>query len=199
MFWISYQRRPEGALCMSNASETVSVLLQTLIQNTCGYSLRLVVVFLFATLFLSTGIMYPNKSFYILLCTFQHCIVYVWLRNEDGKRWEGIPRWDWAGTVQVTACKLWRKVQSPHIVRALGRVTNFSNSCSSIMMPAGLPEYVFIPLSGLLSCLGDKQCHWDDGSNQPGFLARGKHHIDMAVLLPEPDEAKNKMAASPRG
>lgn len=37
----------------------------------------------FAALFLSTGMIYPNKSFYILLCIFS--IASVRLRNEDGQ------------------------------------------------------------------------------------------------------------------
>lgn len=62
---------------MSNVSEIGSGLLQTLTQNTWGYSSMSFTVFLFAAFFLSTGIMYPNKAFYILLCTFQRCIAYV--------------------------------------------------------------------------------------------------------------------------
>lgn len=41
-------------------------------------------------------------------------------------------------------------------------------------MPVGLPEPVSILVSELLSCLGNKQSHWDDSSNQSGLLALGK-------------------------
>lgn len=66
-------------------------------------------------------------------------------------------------------------------------------------MPGGLPELVSIPVSGLLSCLGDKQCHWDDGLNQLGLLTLGNHHTDMSVLLPKPGKTRRRMTMSPRG
>lgn len=102
------------------------------------------------------------------------------------------------GTAQATAYKLSNaKSNLPCTVGACVRVTNLSYR--GIMMPAGLPESVSIPVSGLLSCLGDKECHQEDGSNQTGFLARGKHHADMPVLLPGPDEAISRMAVSLQG
>lgn len=66
-------------------------------------------------------------------------------------------------------------------------------------MPAGLSKSVAIPVSGLLSRLGDKRYRRDDGSIQPGFLARGKHHADMPVRLPEPGKTRIKMAVSSWG
>lgn len=48
----------------------------------------------FAALFLS---IYPDKSSYVLLCTFPFCITYVRLRNEEGRREEANPMKDWAG------------------------------------------------------------------------------------------------------
>lgn len=101
------------------------------------------------------------------------------------------------GTAQATVCKLSdAKSSLPCSVSALARVKNLSNSYGGIMMPSGLPEPVSIPLSGLLSCLQDKQCLQDDGSNEPGLLAQGQHHTDMPVLLPETDEARNSTAVS---
>lgn len=71
--------------------------------------------------------------------------------------------WDWAAAVQATAREHSdAKSNLPCTVSAPVRITNLSNSYRGIMMTAGLKS-VSTPVSRLLSCLGDKQHHWDDG------------------------------------
>lgn len=61
---------------------------------------------------------------------------------------------------------------SPVLFSTPVKIMNLSSSYRGIMMTAGLKS-VSMPVSRLLSCLGIKQCHWGDGSKQPGFLAWG--------------------------
>lgn len=85
----------------------------------------------------------------------------------------------------ATACQCSdAKSNLPCTLSAPLRITNLSNSYRGIMMTAGLKS-VSTPVSRLLSCLGDKQCHQDDGVKQPGFLACRNHNAAEPVLLPE--------------
>lgn len=97
----------------------------------------------------------------------------VWLRNEDGMGKNpslygtGLPQYSPQHVNMVMQSAI-----SPVLFSTPVKIMNLSSSYRDIMMTAGLKS-VSMPVSRLLSCLGIKQCHWGDGSKQPGFLAWG--------------------------
>lgn len=87
--------------------------------------------------------------------------------------------WDWAASVRATTCQC--SDTKPNLPCTLSAPVR---KLICLILTAGLKS-VSTPVSRLLRCLGDRQCHWDDGLQQPGFMACRKYNTAMPVLLPE--------------